>query len=39
MSILRIGKVAINVLDLAEARRHYGELLGLTETASAPGTA
>ncbi|ANX05076.1 catechol 2,3-dioxygenase [Immundisolibacter cernigliae] len=39
MSILRIGKVAINVLDLAEARRHYGEFLGLTETASAPGTA
>ncbi|HEY0676162.1 MAG TPA: catechol 2,3-dioxygenase, partial [Immundisolibacter sp.] len=39
MSILRIGKVAINVLELAEARRHYGDFLGLTETASAPGTA
>ncbi|HCZ49488.1 MAG TPA: catechol 2,3-dioxygenase, partial [Gammaproteobacteria bacterium] len=39
MGILRIGKVAINVLDLDEARRHYGDFLGLTETASAPGEA
>lgn len=30
--ILRPGEVAIRVMDLAKARKHYGEILGLHET-------
>ena len=30
--VLRVGEVAIRVLDLAAARRHYGEYIGLHQT-------
>lgn len=37
MTILRLGYVHVRVTDLAEARRHYVETLGLKVTAEQPG--
>lgn len=37
MAILRLGYVQVRVTDLAEARKHYVETLGLKVTAEEPG--
>lgn len=35
--VMRLGVVAIRVMDLEAARRHYGDLLGLKQTGRADG--
>ena len=30
--VLRLGEVAIRVMDMEEAKQHYGDRLGLHET-------